>query len=145
MKPITIVKTISAPVKLVFKTIAHIEEFSKVVDDIVNIEFLSDNKTGTGARFKETRMMKGREATTELEVKEYVENEKVRIVAESQGTVWDTLFLVKEENSSTVLKMTMEARTNNLFMKLMNSIIRGMIVKAVEKDMDAVKVHCEKT
>ena len=144
MKPITIVKTINAPVELVFKTIAHIEEFSKVVNDIVNIEFLSDNKTGTGTRFRETRMMKGKEATTELEVKEYVENEKVRIVADSQGTVWDTLFTVKKEDDKTMLSTAMVAHTNNIFAKLINSMIRSIIAKAVEKDMDAVKVYCEK-
>ena len=144
MKPILISKTINAPVELVFKTVAHIEDFSKVVNDIVKIEFLSENKTGVGSRFRETRIMKGKEAATELEVKEYVENEKVRIVAESGGTVWDTLFTVKEENDATKLNVEMNATANNFFSKIMNSLIKGMITKAIEKDMDAVKTYCEK-
>ena len=37
------------------------------------------------------------EATTELEVTEYVENDHVRMVADSHGTIWDTVFSVKEQ------------------------------------------------
>ena len=68
----------------------------------------------------------------------------MRIVADSQGTVWDTLFTVKKEDDKTMLSTTMVAHTNNIFAKLINSMIRSIIAKAVEKDMDAVKVYCEK-
>jgi len=144
MKTITVTKNINAPVEKVFNTVAHIEEFSKTVPHIVKVEFLTEQKTGAGTRFRETRLMKGKEAATELEVTEYVKNEKVRLVAENMGTVWDTIFSVKAADGGTALTMTMDAKSNNFFAGLMNSIIRAMIAKEVEKDMDAVKVYCEK-
>ena len=144
MNPIIVIKNIKAPVELVFKTIASINEFSEAIPDIIKVEFLSETKSGVGTRFHETRLMKGKEATTELEVTEYVENESIRIIADTHGTVWDTLFTVKTENNQTILTMNMEAKTDKLFAKILNSLIRGMIAKAVEKDMDAVKVYCEK-
>lgn len=110
----------------------------------MKVEFLTEQKTGAGTRFRETRLMKGKEAATELEVTEYVKNEKVRLVAENMGTVWDTIFSVKAADGGTALTMTMDAKSNNFFAGLMNSMIRGMIAKEVEKDMDAVKVYCEK-
>ncbi|KAB2847196.1 MAG: hypothetical protein F9K45_00175, partial [Melioribacteraceae bacterium] len=70
MKTITVTKNINAPVEKVFNTVAHIEEFSKTVPHIVKVEFLTELKTGAGTRFRETRLMKGKEAATELEVTE---------------------------------------------------------------------------
>lgn len=144
MKPIILTKSINAPINLVFNTIAHIEEFAKVVNDIVDVEFLSENKTGLGARFRETRMMKGKKASTELEVTEYKVDEKIRLVAEAGGTIWDTLFTVKEENGKTILAVTMNASAKNFFAKLFNMLIAGMITKSIDKDINAVKVYCEK-
>lgn len=144
MKPIILTKSINAPINLVFNTIAHIEEFAKVVNDIVDVEFLSENKTGLGARFRETRMMKGKKATTELEVTEYKVDEKIRLVAEAGGTIWDTLFTVKEENGKTILAVTMNASAKNFFANLINMLIAGMVTKSIDKDINAVKVYCEK-
>lgn len=44
----------------------------------VNVLFLTDSEKGVGTKFRETRMMGKREAGTELEVTEYVPNERVR-------------------------------------------------------------------
>lgn len=87
--------------------------------------------------------MQGKEATTELEVIEYVENERIRLVADSHGTEWDTVFTVKSANGPTELTMTMDANAHKLLARIMNRLIMGMITKAVEKDMDAVKDFCE--
>ena len=38
----------------------------------------------------------------------------------------------------------MDARAHKLPPKLMNPLIKGMVQKAVEKDMDAVKAYCER-
>ena len=91
---VTVTRRIDAPADVVFRAVAHIEQFSQAVPGILRVEFLSDVKSGVGARFRETRMMMGREASTELEVTEYVENERVRIVSEAGGALWDTVFTV---------------------------------------------------
>jgi len=143
--PRTVVtRTINAPIDSVFKTVADIKQFSQANPKIVNVEFLSDLKSGVGTRFRETRLMNGHKATTELEVTEFVENERVRLVADSGGTIWDTVFTVKPEHGQTVLTMTMDANAYKLLSKVMNRLIGGMIKKAVEQDMDAVKKYCEK-
>lgn len=95
MAATTVIRTINAPLDLVFQTVADIRNFSKAVPHIVNAEFLSDVESGVGTRFRETRLMRGKEATTELEVTEYSENEHIRIVADAGGTIWDSLFTVR--------------------------------------------------
>ena len=88
--------------------------------------------------------MNGKEATTELEVTEFVENDRVRFVADSHGTVWDSVFTVSQAGESTDLELTMDARAYKLLPKIVNLLIKGMVQKAVEKDMDAVKTYCER-
>jgi uncharacterized membrane protein len=87
MYTIAVTKTVDAPIELVFRTISDIENYSNAVSHIPNVEFLSEMKTGVGTRFRETRLMRGKEASTELEVKEYVENDHVHMVSDSHGTI----------------------------------------------------------
>ncbi|HVH99764.1 MAG TPA: SRPBCC family protein [Enhygromyxa sp.] len=144
MASIVVTRLISAPVEAVFDAVAHIDRFSQVVPDIVRVEYVSEQKRGVGTRFRETRRMNGKEATVELAVTEYVENDRVRLVADSHGTVWDTLFTVAPSGGGTVLTMTMDAKAHKLLPKLLNPLIKGMVRKGVEQDMDAVKAFCER-
>ncbi len=142
-----IVQTINAPIEAVFSCVADIRNFSEAIPHIINIEFLTEQQVGTGTRFKETRLMNGREATVELEVREYSENDHFRIVADAHGTIWDTIFTVEKRGTDTApiteLVMVMEARAYKLLPKIMNPLMKGMIKKAISGDMDAVKAYCE--
>jgi len=110
----------------------------------VKVEILSGVKWGAGTRFRETRLMKGKEVTTELEMTEYIENDRVRMVADSHGTVWDSVFTVQREQEHTKLTLAMDAIAYKLLPKLMYPLIRGMVAKAIAQDMDSVKTFCEK-
>ena len=116
-----------------FGTIADISRYAKAVADIVKVEYLSQTKKGVGTRFLETRLVKGREVATELEVTEFVDNDRVRIVAYDYGTVWDTLNAGQRQ---TELRTVMEGRARKLLPKPINWCARGMIEKAVGRDMD---------
>ncbi len=111
--------------------------------NVVDIEFLSENKTGVGARFRETRNMNGKETITELQVTEYVKNEHVRIISDTQGTVWDSVFHVNSVDDATELNLTMEAKPHKFLPRLSMPLFKGMMKSALEKDMDAVKAFCE--
>ena len=143
MSTITMQRTIEAPKEKVFHTIADIRNFSKAVPDIVKVEFVSDSMTGLGTRFKETRIIGGKEHTQELEVTEYDENNSIRLVTDSNGKVWDSVFTVSDEHGPTQLMLIMEANAYKFVAKVMNPLMKYFIKKAVGKDMDAVKVYCE--
>ena len=144
MANVTVTRRIDAPADVVFRTVAHVEQFSEAVPHILRVEFLSEAKSGVGARFRETRMMMGSEASTELEVTEHVENERVRIVSEAGGALWDTVFTVAPDGAGTELKMVMDARPQTLSARMTVPLIIGTVRKAVEEDMDAVKSFCER-
>ena len=141
MTTTTITRTIHAPVGAVFEVVSDISRFSEAVPHIVGVEFLTESKVGVGTRFRETRMMGKREASTVLEVTEYVKNERVRLVSDAGGTVWDSLFTVTPvgDGRSTRLGLVMEARPYRLLARVFVPLMKGMVGKAVAGDMDAVK------
>lgn len=143
MTTITTTRTIAAEPAVVFDAVAHIETFQMIQPGIVAIEFLTESRQGLGTRFRETRLMGNRRATTTLEVTEYDPPKAVRLVADEGGTIWDTLFSVEPKEDGSVLSMTMEARPHTTKAKAVTPLIKPMIARAVGKDMDQVKAWCE--
>lgn len=138
-------RTIRAPATAVFETVANATNYTKAVSDIVKVEFLTDQRSGVGTRFRETRVMGRRAATTELEVTEYVANERIRMVSDAGGTVWDSIFTVTpvEDGDATRLELVMEARPYRLLSRILVPLTKSIVAKAVARDMDAVKAHLE--
>ena len=119
---------IQAPIEKVFAAISDIESFPIRAEAITEVEFLTEQRSGIGTQFRETRMLKGRESQTELEVTEFVENDRIRMVSDQGGTIWDTIFIVQQTESDTRLDMTMDAKPYKLMAKLMNPLIKGCLL-----------------
>ena len=143
MQDIRVELTIDAPLAKVFSTIADSSQFSKAVPHITKVEMLSGISKGVGTRFRETRVMKGRESSAVLEVTEYMENERVRFVSDEGGIIWDTIFTLTEEYGKTHLELNMAVKPYKFKAKLMAPMIGGFVKKAIEADMQAVKEFCE--
>ena len=144
MTQIQVTCTIEAPIDVVFQTITDSEKYSQAVPDIVGFEYLTEQKSGVGTRFKSIRMTKGKESITELEVTEYIIDKKARMVAESNGIIWDTIFEFEELSGSTRLTLTMMATAQKFLPKIMIALIKGMIRKNIERDFENIKSYCEK-
>ena len=67
----------------------------------------------------------------------------VRFVADEGGTIWDTMFTVSKGSDNVTLEMQMDIKPHTLVARIMTRLIRGMVVKGVETDMNAVKAFCE--
>ena len=138
------VKTvIAAPVDRVFETFADMESYKQAIPHIVDIEFLSERRFGAGTRFRETRLQSGKEATTELEITECAANQRLRIVTDSHGTIWDSLFSFRQVAEGTELTLTLAARAHQLAAKLMTPLVMPAVRSAVESDLEMLKQYCE--
>ena len=137
-------RIILAPIGEVFDSVAHIDRFREVIPHITDVEYLTESTRGVGTRFRETRVMKNRAATTELEVTEYVEPRRVRLVSDSGGAIWDTVFALSAAGDATQLDMVMDARPHTLMARFVVPLFGRMVAKAVEADMDAIKDYCER-
>ncbi len=139
-------RTIVAPAERVFAAVADVEHFSRAVEGIERVEFVSEIRAGVGTRFRETRLMRGREATVELEITEFVPPERVRFLSEAGGVRWDSVFTVAAapNGEGTHLALVMEATPLTFPARLMVPLMKGMVRKAIASDMDAVKAYCER-
>ena len=143
MASVTVIRSIQAPVNIVFHTVADADQFAKAIIGVTKLEFLSTHTTGHGTRFRQSRSINGKETAMDFEIAEYVKDERVRIINETHGTIWDSLITLEVQGPTTKLTMHMTAKSNRLVPKLLLPLICLFIAKAVGKDFDAVKMYCE--
>ena len=136
-------RQISSSIENVFETLSQAEQFSKAVPGIQSIEFLTEQREGVGTKFRETRLMNGKEAATELEITELDENHRIRMVSDAGGTIWDTVFTVQETGAGTQLRMVMDAKPQAAFAKVLTPCILPIVDRAVQDDMDAIREYCQ--
>lgn len=137
-------RTVAATPAAVFRAVSDVSNFAKAVPAIRRVEFLSEVRHGVGTRFRETRVMRGREAVAEMEVVEYAEGERIRLRSDAGGAVWDSTFTVAPAGDErTRLRLVMVARPYRVLARVFVPVARGMVAKAVASDMDAVKAYCE--
>ena len=145
MKSVKTSRTIQAPLEKVFQVIADPRGFQAAVADITHVEFLSEQQHGVGTRFRETRKMKDKEHSVVLEVTELVENDRIRIVSDEGGAVWDSVFTVEPQGDEVLMTLVMDVKPYKLKAKLTTPLIMGFVSKAIESDMDAVARYCEQS
>lgn len=126
-----------------FEAVSNAEVFCRALPHVVRTEYLSEHKSGVGTRFRETRLVRGKSATTELEVTEYVENQRVRAVADTHGTMWDSEFSVVTDGDATELSLELRPRSARPWPSIMNPLMRVMLGRALGQDLDALRDFCE--
>jgi len=144
MTEVNVTRMIDAAPAAVFAALSDVEGLPTVFPVVVRVEFLSDTRSGVGTRFREVRLMKGKESETELEVTEYDSPSHVRMVADSHGTVWDSIFTVRAAGRRTQVVINMEARAHKLLPRLLNPLMRRLFAKGVADHADALKIYCER-
>jgi uncharacterized membrane protein len=139
-------KHINAPIDIVFDVFSDIEKIQDRIDDITQVEILSDIKHGVGTRWRETRVMFGKEATEEMEISKIENNRSYDVVASSHGMDYHSVYTFTEKDGGTLVEMTFSGQPITLMAKLMTPVgylFKNATKKALEGDMDNLKVICE--
>ncbi len=139
MTNVTVTRTISASVERVFQGVADVAGLPATNPDILDIEFLSQERVGVGVRFRETRRT-GKQSA----IIEYDAPRRMRMVADSHGIVWDTTFSVRATEAGTVLTVSMDCRAHALLPKLLNPLMKGRYRKGPVTHVDALQSWCER-
>jgi hypothetical protein len=132
------IRKVNAPPDRVFRVVGDPNEFQKAVGG-PPVEYL-----GSHTKFRATRITKGKAAAFEQEVIEFIPGQRVRMINVTHGTPWDSTFSVQPDAGGSILTLTMDAAPPNFIGRVMMHVIRRMLQKALEKDMDAVKGYCER-
>lgn len=143
---IRVSKQINAPIDITFDVFSDIQAVEERIEGIIKVEILSDVTQGEGLRWRETRVMFGKEATEEMEISKFEPNRSYEVVAASNGTEYHSIYTFTENANGTMVEMVFTGKPVTLLTKLMTPfayLFKNTTKKALEADMDDLKVVCE--
>ena len=138
----TCTETIDAPRAAVFAR-------STNISGITRIERVTEGPFGVGTRFRETRVMMGKEATEEFEVTEVVQDEHYTMAAESCGTKYLSTFRFADApGGGTAVTLEFEGTPQTMIAKVMGAamgpMMKKMMRKAIAQDMADLRAAGER-
>ena len=141
--------TINGPKAAVWAAITNIENASKFMSGIQNIEVVEKPATGlVGLRWRETRMLFGKPATAEKWITEAAENEYYKTRAEDNGFVFLSTIRISESNGGIMLTSCHESKPQGIVARLMlipmGLLFKGVAKKALLQDLIDIKSTVER-
>ena len=133
---------IAAPIETVFDRAADFPNAASTIEAITKMEMLTEGPIGVGTRFRETRVMFGREATEEMEIVEFDRPRGYRLHAESHGSRYLSGLSFEETAGGTRVTMHFEGTPLTLMAKIMSFMMKPMMKKMVSicaKDLEDLK------
>ncbi len=143
---ITAHRIVHAPVSDVFGVFSDIGAAADRIDGITKIDILSEVRQGLGTRWRETRIMMGREATEEMEISEFDPPTRYVVTAESRGTRYRSTYDFVERGEDTEVNLVFEGTPVSLGAKalsILGFLFKGQARKAFEADMADLAAVCE--
>jgi hypothetical protein len=133
---------ISCTPKVVFDFITSPDNAPKVVRSVKSMVKLTEGPIGVGTRYRETRLMDGKEQHAELEVTAYEPNQKyaVKNVTEGIETVYGYTF--HPEAEGTRLDLVCEIKASGL-KKLMLPLVVSILKKEDGDHLQRLKMELE--
>lgn len=148
MAGIEVSERIDAPREAVWLRATAIEEWPETIEAILKVENLTGGPMRVGTRFRETRVMFGKEATEEMEVSEFEPPMRYVTLAESHGSKYRSEVLFEEQaDGGTVMTFRFEATPVTMGAKVMGAVMMPMMKKMLRKclgeDLGDMKRVCE--
>jgi uncharacterized membrane protein len=140
--------TINATRERVFEVCSDLRNAPSRIPEITGIEVLGDGPIGKGTRWRETRLMFGKEHTELLEMAEFRPPEFYAVTAHNCGTDYFTTFDFKADGpETTTVTFAFEGVPTTFVAKLASAIMAPMMKKALMKciasDLANLKRACE--
>lgn len=148
MKSLVIERHVAAPPERTFDVFSNVQGAKDTLSAVTRIEMLSPGAVAKGTRWRETRVMFGREATEEMWIDSFEPPRGYSVAAQSGGARYLTTFTFAPKGGGTDVRMEFSAVPANLVAKvlggLMGPLMAGSMRKALEKDMDELKAAAER-
>jgi len=139
---------IRKPLEEIWSVITDFKNCPNFIEGIVNVEIIEQPEdTLVGFKWKETRVMFGKEATETMWITEYIENEYYQTRAESHASIYISKLSLERSGQNTNLTMSFSSEATTFFVKLISSfmgfMIKGSMKKVINKDLADIKNHLE--
>jgi hypothetical protein len=121
---------IHKPVEEVFSYASNLDNSKEIMENVVEIERLTEGPLQVGSKFKETREIRGRKASSIIEFTEFLPNERYAVKSETNGlkVVYHYDFKRTVEGGTKVVFQG-DIHTSGFMMKLTKPIIRKILKK----------------
>lgn len=129
---------IACPPKRVFEFISDSNNAPKIVPSVKSMVKLTDGPSKVGTRYRETRLMHGKEQHTELEVKEYVEPAIYAMQNVTDGIETVYRYKLRPERDGTHIDLVCEVKTGGI-KKLMLPLIASILKKEDGEHLQRLK------
>jgi uncharacterized membrane protein len=143
----TMDKRINAPVDRVFDVFTDLRSAPQRVRGIKALEVLTEGPVGKGTRFRETRVMWGKEATETMEFTEFRPNSMYAVEANSCGCHYRSEFHFRPDGGATDVRMTFGGTPLTTGAKIMSALmgwmVKGACRKAMDQDLEDLKAAAE--
>lgn len=146
MPGITLTKTIAAKPEQVFAVFSDLPRAAERIRAIKRIQMLTPGPVGMGTRWKETRVMFGKEATEEMTITAFEPGRHYRAEAENSGVRYIASFQFIPEGQGTRVEMSFEGKPMTMMAKLaspLGAMMMGSVKKAMEEDIEDLKGFIE--
>ena len=144
---ITATETVNAPVDRVFEVFSDVASCADRISGIRSLEVLSEVKQGVGVRWKETRVVWGKEATEEMWMTACDAPNSYEVESESNGARYHTTFSFKPlDDGSTQVDWVFDITPVSLKARLMMPsffLFKGSLRKLMTGDITDLKKHIE--
>lgn len=130
-------ETIQAPQRIVWQLITDLEGAPSRIRGIKALEVLTTGVIGKGTRFRETRVMFGKEAVEELEITRFEAPKTYTVEADSCGAHFASTYTLSESAGVTQLRFELATHPTTFFAKLMaplGALMMGPMKKALKAD-----------
>jgi len=134
--------TINAPADKVFAIFADLPSAADNIESIISIEFLSEQHTGLGTRWEETRKVFGKEHTEEMWISDWREGRGYTVSSYSCGSDFTTDLSFTPTGGGTEVVMSMHVVPKTLKAKLMSplgKLFAGTFKKCMLADIEDLR------
>ena len=138
--------TINATKDEVFNAFSDLKNLANNVRAIKRIELLTPGDVGIGSKFKETRVMFGKESSETMEITQFSPPDYFKEEAQSNGMHYVTEWRFISEGNKTTVSIDFSGKSTTSTARLLNILFSFMtsgMKKAFLADMDDLKKMLE--
>lgn len=142
--------TIAAPIERVWELFTDFPNAAERIQGISKMEFLEkDGRAEVGMKWRETRVMFGKEATEVMWITDLQPNRSYVVEAESHGVHYTSTYTFTPTNGGTQVTLTFGGEPQTFMARVMGAIMAplmsGSIKKMLLADMEDLKKVAEAT
>ncbi|MFZ0370063.1 MAG: SRPBCC family protein [Halobacillus sp.] len=135
--------TIKKPVNEVFEAATDFKNSPEIMDAVIKVELLSEGPVRKGYQFKETREIRGRKASSVIEVTKFLKNQRYSVQSVQNGLDLRYHYTFSEVSDGTKVEFRGELYTEGLRNKLTRPLIERIIRKEDQDHLVHLKNYIE--